>query len=74
MQPDLSFPTRDGTCIPCIGSWILNHWMVKGGNSGCFRDGEQSGRITFFDDPYIPANSKHLITMTTTTIKRELVL
>ena len=23
---DLSSPTRDQICIPCIGRWILNHW------------------------------------------------
>ena len=48
--------------------------VTKDGNSGCFRDGEQSGRITFYNDPYTSTNSKHLITMTMITIKRELVL
>ena len=26
---DLSSPTRDQTCAPCIGSWSLNHWTTK---------------------------------------------
>ena len=26
---DLSSPTRDRTCILCIGKWILNHWTTK---------------------------------------------
>ena len=26
---DLSSPTRDQTCIPCIGRWILNHWTTR---------------------------------------------
>ena len=24
-----SFWTRDGTCVPGIGRWILNHWTIK---------------------------------------------
>ena len=24
-----SSQTRDGTCIPCIGRWILNHWTTR---------------------------------------------
>ena len=20
---------RDGTCVPCIGKWILNHWTIR---------------------------------------------
>ena len=26
---DLSFPTRNWTQAPCIGSVVLNHWTVK---------------------------------------------
>ena len=26
---DLTFPTRDQTCIPCIARWMLNHWMTR---------------------------------------------
>ena len=26
---DLSSPTRDQTCVPCIGRWILNHWTTR---------------------------------------------
>ena len=26
---DLSSPTRDQTCIPCIARWILNHWTTR---------------------------------------------
>ena len=26
---DLSFLTRDRTCIPCIGRWILYHWTTR---------------------------------------------
>ena len=26
---DLSSPTRDQTCVPCIGRWILNYWTTK---------------------------------------------
>ena len=26
---DLSSPTRDGTLVPCIGRWILNHWTTS---------------------------------------------
>ena len=26
---DFSSPTRDWTCIPCIGRWSLNHWSTK---------------------------------------------
>ena len=26
---DLSSPTRDWTCIPCIERWILNHWTTR---------------------------------------------
>ena len=26
---DLSFPTRDGTCFPCIGRWNLNHLTTR---------------------------------------------
>ena len=22
-------PTEDGTCVPCIGRWILNHWTTR---------------------------------------------
>ena len=25
---ELSSPTRDGTCIPCTGKWILHHWTI----------------------------------------------
>ena len=25
---DLSW-TRDGTCVPCVGRWILNHWTTR---------------------------------------------
>ena len=21
--------TRDGTCVPCTGRWILNHWTTR---------------------------------------------
>ena len=24
-----SFWTRDWTCVPCIGKWILNHWTTR---------------------------------------------
>ena len=27
--PELSSPTRDRTCIPCIGTQILNHWTTR---------------------------------------------
>ena len=26
---DLSSPTRNQTCIPCIRRWILNHWTTR---------------------------------------------
>ena len=26
---DLSSPTRDRTCVPCIGRRILNHWTAR---------------------------------------------
>ena len=26
---DFSSPTRDQTCIPCIGRQILNHWTTR---------------------------------------------
>ena len=26
---DPSFPTRDGTYIPCIAKWMLNHWTTQ---------------------------------------------
>ena len=26
---DLHSPTRDQTCVPCIGRWILNHWTIR---------------------------------------------
>ena len=26
---DLSSPTRDRTCIPCIGRWIPDHWTTR---------------------------------------------
>ena len=26
---DLSSQIRDGTCVPCIGRWILNHWITR---------------------------------------------
>ena len=26
---DLSSPTRDRTCTPCIGRWSLNHWTTR---------------------------------------------
>ena len=26
---NLSFPTRDRTCTPCIGRWSLNHWTAR---------------------------------------------
>ena len=26
---DLSSLTRDGTPVPCIGRWILNHWITR---------------------------------------------
>ena len=25
----LSSPTRDSTCTPCTGGWILNHWTTR---------------------------------------------
>ena len=25
----LSSPTRDGTCVPCVALWILNHWTCR---------------------------------------------
>ena len=24
-----SSPTRDRTCVPCTGEWILNHWTTR---------------------------------------------
>ena len=29
VAPWLSFLTRDQTCVPCIGSQILNHWTIR---------------------------------------------
>ena len=26
---DLSSPTKDWTCTPCIGKWSLNHWTTR---------------------------------------------
>ena len=26
---DLSSPTGDQTCVPCIGKWIFNHWTTR---------------------------------------------
>ena len=26
---DLSSPTRDRTHVPCIGTWILDHWTIR---------------------------------------------
>ena len=26
---DVSSPTRDRTCVPCIGRWVLNHWTTR---------------------------------------------
>ena len=26
---DLSSLTRDQSCIPCIGRWILHHWITR---------------------------------------------
>ena len=26
---ELSSPTRDGTHVPCIDRWILNHWTTR---------------------------------------------
>jgi len=26
---DLSSPTKDQTCTPCIGRWSLNHWITR---------------------------------------------
>ena len=26
---DLSSSTKDQTCVPCIGKWILNHWTTR---------------------------------------------
>ena len=26
---DLSFPTRDRTCVPELGAWSLNHWTAR---------------------------------------------
>jgi len=26
---DLVSPTKDGTLVPCVGRWILNHWISK---------------------------------------------
>ena len=26
---DLNFPNRDGTQVPCIGRWFLNHWTTR---------------------------------------------
>ena len=34
---DLSSPTRNRTCVPCIGKWILNQWTTR-----------EVPRITFF--------------------------
>ena len=32
---DLSSLTRDGTHIPCIARWILNHWTPREVPEGC---------------------------------------
>ena len=32
---DLSSWTRDRTCIPCVGRWILNHWITREGPLIC---------------------------------------
>ena len=29
---DLSSPTRDQTCVPCITRWILNNWTTREGH------------------------------------------
>ena len=26
---DLSFLTRDGTHVPCIARWVINHWTSR---------------------------------------------
>ena len=36
---DLSSPTRDQTCVPCIGRWILNHWTTRKAPGFCFFSG-----------------------------------
>lgn len=50
------------------------HTHIKMDDSGCFRGRELSRRMTFNCDPYTPANSKHLMMIKMTTLKRELVL
>ena len=34
LQHMKSFCTRDQTCVPCIGSWVLNHWTTLCGGGG----------------------------------------
>ena len=30
--------TRQRTCVPCIGRWVLNHWTTREALEVCFRD------------------------------------
>ena len=39
---DFSFPTRDWTHVPCIGTQILNHWPTREVPKGCFQRGKCS--------------------------------
>ena len=35
---DLSFLTKDGTHVPCIWKWILNHWTTREIHSCCYKE------------------------------------
>ena len=39
---DLSSPTRDQTCIPFIGRWVLNHWATRKIPEWFFKNWESS--------------------------------
>ena len=47
-----SYPTRDGTHIPCVGKWLLNHWTIRevpmrAGSSSELPGKQQNPRIIF---------------------------
>ena len=46
---DLRSLTRDGTCVPCIGRRILNHWTTREAPTPVFLPGEFHGQRSLAD-------------------------
>ena len=50
---DLSSSTRDRTCGPCLGKWILNHWTT--------REDPLCGLLSMSLYEMLPSTSAHIL-------------